>query len=58
MHHRALRDAIPLALHHLAGISEKQAGDLIEVQSIGELRGFLEHAGYEYVHTARRWLPA
>ena len=56
MYHRALKAALPLALHQWAGVAEEAAGDLVESQPVSQVRQLLERAGFEYIHQARRWL--
>lgn len=56
MYHRALKAALPHAIHQLSGLPEEKAGDLVEQQAVGWVRGLLERAGYEYIHAERRWL--
>ena len=56
MHHKALKAAIPDAIHMVYGLPEDKALDVIETQPIGKIRQILQASGYSYSHTQRRWV--
>lgn len=56
MNHRALKAAIPDAIHLVYGLLEDKAMDVIETQPIGKIRQVLQASGYSYSHPQRRWV--
>lgn len=56
LYHRALKAAVPTALHVMSGVPLETAGDLIETMPIKRLRRLLVDAGFVYQHEVRMWV--
>jgi len=56
LYHRALKAAIPEALEAAYGIPREKALDILETQSLKQVRGLLRDSGFLYKHEARAWV--
>jgi len=56
LYHRALKAAIPDAIHLVYGLPRDKVLDVIETQPIGKIRAVLETAGLRYHHQKRVWM--
>ena len=56
LHHRALKEAIPMALEAAYGIPKEKAADIVETQPLWQVRGLLRDRGFSYSHKARTWV--